>query len=92
MKNLKITITLGMQVPDHWEVVENASGVDVIDIGDGRCLDFTFTPTLTSDGFKHNVQANTNTPDSNTSDSKLASAVVGMVTEYDAVMKMLTEH
>lgn len=87
MKNLKITITLGMQIPDHWEVVENASGVDVIDIGDGRCLDFTFTPTLTSDGFKHNGQANTNTPD-----SKLANAVVGMVTEYDAVMKTLSEH
>lgn len=87
MKNLKITITLGMQVPDHWEVIENASGVDVIDIGDGRCLDFTFTPTLTSDGFKHNGKENTNTHD-----NKLANAVVGMVTEYDAVMKMLSEH
>lgn len=49
MKKLNITITLGMEVPDHWELIKDEDGIDVIDLGDGRYLDLTFTSMMTDD-------------------------------------------
>ncbi|OIR04509.1 hypothetical protein GALL_134450 [mine drainage metagenome] len=81
MKNIKITVTLSMEVPDYWLVVENANGIDVIDIGDGRYLDFTFTPTLVNDGFKHAERE---------SNDQFTNSGSEIVSEYDAMMKILT--
>ncbi len=33
MKKLQVTITLGMEVPDNWELVEHQDGFTVIDTG-----------------------------------------------------------
>ena len=49
MKKLQVTITLGMEVPDNWELVEHQDGFTVIDTGDGKFLDMTFTPVITSE-------------------------------------------
>ncbi len=85
MKKLNITITLGMEVPGHWEVVKDEDGIDVIDIGDGRYLDLTLTPMMTDD--------NSNGAEwINDYDYKFADSIVEMVTEYDAILKMLTAH
>ena len=49
MKNLKVTITLEMSVPDHWELVPAGDGVDVLKLADGEFMDLTFEPLLTND-------------------------------------------
>ncbi len=87
MKKLNITITLGMEVPDHWEVVKDEDGIDVIDIGDGRYLDLTFTPMMTDDNSNGAEWIN-----DYVYDYKFADSIVEMVTEYDAILKMLTAH
>jgi hypothetical protein len=87
MKKLNITITLGMEVPDHWEVIKDEDGIDVIDLGDGLYLDLTFTPMLTDDNSKGAEWIN-----DYVYDYKFADSIVDMVTEYDAVMKMLKAH
>lgn len=49
MKNLKVTITLEMSVPDHWELAQTAEGVDVLKLADGEFMDLTVEPLLTHD-------------------------------------------
>jgi len=89
MKKLNITITLGMEVPDHWEVVRGDVGIDVIDLGEGRYLDFTFTPMMTDDNSKGSEWINDYVY---VYDYQFADAIADMVTEYDAILKMLTAH
>lgn len=48
-KKLAVTITLNLEVPDHWEVVSTAEGADVLKIGEGEYLDLTFEPMVTKD-------------------------------------------
>ncbi|MBK6638391.1 MAG: hypothetical protein IPH08_11940 [Rhodocyclaceae bacterium] len=49
MKNLSVTIRAELEVPDHWELVEHPSGMQVIRIGD-HFVDFDLAPlTTTSD-------------------------------------------
>jgi hypothetical protein len=48
-KKLSVTITLTMDVPDHWDVVSTSEGADVLKIGDSQFLDLTFEPMVTAD-------------------------------------------
>lgn len=48
-KKLAVTITLNLDVPDHWEVVSTSEGADVLKIGEGEYLDLTFEPMVTKD-------------------------------------------
>lgn len=48
-KKLAVTITLNLEVPDHWEVVSTSEGADVLKIGEGEYLDLTFEPMVTKD-------------------------------------------
>ncbi len=48
-KKLSVTITLTMDVPDHWEIVGTSEGADVLQIGEGEFLDLTFEPMVTND-------------------------------------------
>ncbi len=48
-KKLSVTITLTMDVPDHWEIVSTSEGADVLQIGEGEFLDLTFEPMVTND-------------------------------------------
>lgn len=48
-KKLSVTITLTMDVPDHWDIVSTSEGADVLQIGEGQFLDLTFEPMVTAD-------------------------------------------
>lgn len=48
-KKLAVTITLNLEVPDHWEVVNTYEGADVLKIGENQFLDLTFEPMVTAD-------------------------------------------
>lgn len=48
-KKLAVTITLNLEVPDHWEVVNTSEGADVLKIGGNQFLDLTFEPMVTAD-------------------------------------------
>ena len=82
MKKLQVIITLGMEVPDHWNLVEHQDGFTVIDTGDGKFLDMTFTPMVTSDDGEDAEW-------SNDYDDEFADAVLEMVKEYDTEMEMV---
>ena len=36
MKKLQVTITLDMEIPEEWTMVDHPDGVPVLDIGEGR--------------------------------------------------------
>ncbi len=87
MKKLNISITLGMEVPDHWELIKDEDGIEVIDLGDGRYLDLTFTPMMTDDNSETAEWTNDYIYDYHFADS-----IVEMVTEYKAILNILTAH
>ena len=76
MKKLNITITLGMEVPDHWELIKDEDGIDVIDLGDGRYLDLTFTSMMTDD-----YSENAKWINGYLYGYRFADSIVGMLTE-----------
>ncbi len=47
MKNLTVTIRAELEVPDDWQLVEHASGMVVLKIGDSF-VDFDLAPLATS--------------------------------------------
>ncbi len=49
MKKVNITISLGMEVPDTWNLIEHADGIMVLDMGNGKFLDMTYTPLTTDE-------------------------------------------
>lgn len=46
MKSLTVTIRAELEIPDDWELVEHASGLLVLKIGD-RFVDFDIAPLAT---------------------------------------------
>jgi hypothetical protein len=48
-KKLAVTITINLNVPDHWEVVSSSEGVEVLKTGEGEYLDLTFEPMVAKD-------------------------------------------
>lgn len=83
MKKLQITISLGMEVPDSWTLVEHQDGFTVIDTGDGKFMDMSFTPMITSDDEEDAEW-------SSDYDDEFADTVLDMVKEYDTEMEMIT--
>ncbi len=49
MKNLKVTISLDMEIPENWEIVEHPDGVPVLSIGDGNYMYLSFLPMFTKE-------------------------------------------
>lgn len=49
MKNVAVTITLELEVPDDWELVKTSDGIDVLRMGNGKFLDLTFEPMVAED-------------------------------------------
>ncbi len=82
MKKLQVTITLAMEVPDNWELVEHQDGFTVIDTGDGKFLDMTFTPVITSENAE-------NAEWTYDYDDAFADTIIDMVEEYDTEMEMV---
>ena len=46
MRTLTVSITAELQIPDDWELVEHASGMAVLKIGE-KFVDFDITPLVT---------------------------------------------
>lgn len=44
MKKLQVTITLDMDIPEEWTMVDHPDGVPVLEIGDGRYMYMSFLP------------------------------------------------
>ena len=82
MKKLQVTITLDMDIPEEWTMVDYPDGVPVLDIGDCRYMYMSFLPMFTK-----NLD-----PESNwTSEcsTQFAEEVVEMVQGEDVEMKMI---
>jgi len=47
MKKLQVTITLDMDIPDDWTLVDHPDGVPVLTVGDGRYMYMSFLPMFT---------------------------------------------
>jgi hypothetical protein len=78
MKKLTITIRAELDVPDHWELVEHPSGIEVLKVGD-QYVDFDLTPLATR----------STDPDAEWSDhdqelvGEVLDAVTGMEAEFE---------
>ena len=48
-KKLAVTIRLEMDVPDSWEVVRTADGVEILQLAPDQFMDLTFEPMVTRD-------------------------------------------
>lgn len=81
MQKLAVTIKLEMEVPDEWEVVETADGIDVLHMGNGQYLDLTFEPMVTDD---------INGTWSNSVDEDFMNALMDMVETEDVIYKNIT--
>lgn len=44
MKNLQVTITLDMDIPDDWMLLDHPDGVPVLTVGNGRYMYLSFLP------------------------------------------------
>jgi hypothetical protein len=49
MKKLQVTITLDMDIPEEWALIDHPDGVPVLNIGDGRYMYMSFLPMFTNE-------------------------------------------
>jgi hypothetical protein len=47
MKNLKVTISLDMEIPEDWEIVQHPDGVPALSVGGGMYMYMSFLPMFT---------------------------------------------
>jgi len=47
MKKLQVTITLEMDIPDDWTLVDHPDGGPVLSVDDGRYMYMSFLPMFT---------------------------------------------
>lgn len=82
MKKLQVTITLDMDIPDDWNLIDHPDGVPVLTVDSGRYMYMSFLPMFTN-GLE---------PESDwTSECsvKFAEEVVGMVQDEEVKMKIV---
>ena len=79
MKKLSIELHAELEIPDEWELVEHASGIFVLKIGD-RFVDFDIAPLATT----------STAPDATWSDEddKFTDEILDMVTGLDSKMEI----
>lgn len=46
MKKLRLTIKAELDIPDEWELVTHKDNITVVDIGNGKFLDFDLLPMI----------------------------------------------
>ena len=46
MKKLRLTIKAELDIPDEWELVTHDDNITVIDMGNGKFLDFDLLPMM----------------------------------------------
>ncbi|AOF83097.1 MULTISPECIES: hypothetical protein [unclassified Methyloversatilis] len=74
MKTLTVHLTAELQVPDDWTLVDHASGVTVLKVGD-QFIDFDITPLSTREDDPEALWSD--------DDQTLTSQVLDCVTELD---------
>lgn len=82
MKKLQVTITLDMDIPEDWTLLDHPDGVPVLAVGDGSYMYMSFLPMFTKEL----------EPESNwTSEcsDKFSDDIVEMVQGEDVKMKVI---
>ncbi len=82
MKKLQVTITLDMDIPEDWMLLDHPDGVPVLAVGDGSYMYMSFLPMFTKEL----------EPESNwTSEcsDKFSDEIVEMVQGEDVKMKVI---
>lgn len=46
MKKLRLTIKAELDIPDDWEIVQHKDNITVVDIGNGKFVDFDLLPMI----------------------------------------------
>ena len=82
MKKIQVSITLDMDVPDEWMMLEHPDGVPVLEIGDGRYMYMSFLPMFTN-------ELNPESSWTSECSDKFSEEVVGMVQDEDVKMKIV---
>lgn len=82
MKKLQVTITLDMDIPEDWTLLDHPDGVPVLAVGNGSYMYMSFLPMFTKE-----LEAESNWT-SECSD-KFADEVVEMVQGEDVKMKVI---
>jgi len=49
MKKLQVTITLDMEIPDDWTLIDRPDGIPVLTVGDGGYMYMSFKPMFTKE-------------------------------------------
>ncbi|MCX7185810.1 MAG: hypothetical protein NTW57_00965 [Methylophilales bacterium] len=82
MKKLQVTITLDMDIPEDWELVEHPDGVPVLTVGNGRYMYMSFLPMFTK-----GLEAESDW--TSVCSEKFAAEVVEMVQGEEVEMKLV---
>jgi hypothetical protein len=46
VKKLRLTIKAELDIPDDWEIVQHKDNITVVDIGNGKFVDFDLLPMI----------------------------------------------
>lgn len=46
VKKLRLTIKAELDIPDHWELVTHKDNITVVNMGNGKFLDFDLLPMI----------------------------------------------
>jgi hypothetical protein len=79
MKTLTINLQIELEIPDEWDLVEHASGITVLKVGD-KFVDFDIAPLVT-----HSTDADATWSDE---DEEFTEEVLDMVTGLDSKMEI----
>ena len=82
MKKLQVTITLDMDIPENWTLVDHPDGVPVFTVGDGRYMYMSFLPMFTNELAPESEWTSECSPD-------FAEEVVEMVQGEDVEMTIM---
>jgi len=82
MKKLQVTITLDMDIPDDWMLLDHPDGVPVLTVGNGRYMYLSFLPM-----FAKGLEAESDW--TSVCSEKFAAEVVDMVQDEIVEMKIV---
>lgn len=82
MKSLTVTIHAELEVPDHWQLVEHPSGIQVLKVGD-QFVDFDLAPLTTA-----SLDADAEWSDH---DQDLVGEIIDTIVGLDSTLEMGTQ-
>ena len=82
MKKLQVTISLDMDIPEEWTLLDHPDGVPVLDVGDGRYIYMSFLPMFTRE-----LDPESNWTSENT--DAFSEEILEMVQNEEVMMKII---